>query len=334
MVTTDICWDFSGHWLIQWCNQPAMQLLWPSCVEAYSIKAYFASVDNRIEHLQLEKDKLALIFYDVAFVQDVAIRWQSTLRYFGFYFDLSDAPVLEQTSPVSAKDHYFISYGSSSTSPVFKASAGQRFKGLSVMISEDMLYELLDQFNDSDIEKYRLQLRWDDFLGITTMNKKIVQILLDIQPPEDAEKLVLEKVYLKGNVYRLLSIFLIHLVNRHNASYREASPDYKQVMMLDKMIVSNGLRSIPTIENAASEVYMSPSKFKGAFKEVFGDNYYHYYKELRLQQARSLLMDRTLTIKGIAYGLGYASADSFCKAFTQRFGAKPGSLLPERKRFR
>jgi transcriptional regulator GlxA family with amidase domain len=51
-----------------------------------------------------------------------------------------------------------------------------------------------------------------------------------------------------------------------------------------------------------------------------------YYLGLRLQEARNLLNETTLSILEVAVATGFNSRSSFSKAYKTRFGASPSLL--------
>jgi AraC-like DNA-binding protein len=326
MIITNIYWDFSGSWLKRWCNEPEMQLLQPAYLNNDSLKAHFDASDNTIEHIELEKNNLGVVVYDLSFDFDVTVRWQSAFRYFGCYFDLSDLPALQQIYPAPTAVQYLISYGSSHTCPEFKACAGKRFKGISILISEEMLYRLLSQFCDGDIKNYVEYFNWDTFQGIAAINNEMLGILYDIADSSAVTNSVLRKMHLYGNIHRLLSCFIAHIL-RAEPIHINLSADKAQLIRFDKMIMAGRLSCLPSITAAAAELYMSASKFKCLFKEIFGATYHSYYREKKLQQAMLLLKGGCNSVGEVTGKLGYKSASTFSQIFRQRFGIQPGEAL-------
>jgi AraC family transcriptional regulator, transcriptional activator of the genes for pyochelin and ferripyochelin receptors len=60
---------------------------------------------------------------------------------------------------------------------------------------------------------------------------------------------------------------------------------------------------------------------------VFGVSVFALVQEERLKRAKQLIFEGEKNISAIAYELGYAYPQHFQRAFKQRFGVTPGSLL-------
>lgn len=81
-----------------------------------------------------------------------------------------------------------------------------------------------------------------------------------------------------------------------------------------------------TLEAMANCAGMSRSAFAGAFKQHVGETPAEYLARWRLTIAQSLLRGGT-SIKSVADQLGYASASSLSRAFTQIFGTSPRAWM-------
>lgn len=69
---------------------------------------------------------------------------------------------------------------------------------------------------------------------------------------------------------------------------------------------------------------MSRTVFSDRFKQVVGMPPMRYVSTWRMQRARRLLADGTLTFARIAEIVGYESAAAFSRVFEQRVGVPPG----------
>ncbi|WP_153796609.1 helix-turn-helix domain-containing protein [Foetidibacter luteolus] len=85
----------------------------------------------------------------------------------------------------------------------------------------------------------------------------------------------------------------------------------------------------PTIEQAARNAAMSPTKFKNLFRQMFGQTYYQYYKNIRMYKAKELLQQQKMNVSEVGYMLGYQSLSKFTKAFKDVFSITPGNLVAD-----
>lgn len=83
------------------------------------------------------------------------------------------------------------------------------------------------------------------------------------------------------------------------------------------------LRHDLSVEVLAQKACLSPRHFVRRFKQGFGANPGEFVETLRLDEARRRLSLSTSTIEGVADSVGFASADSFRRAFQRRFGLPP-----------
>jgi AraC-like DNA-binding protein len=77
------------------------------------------------------------------------------------------------------------------------------------------------------------------------------------------------------------------------------------------------------IENIARELGMSVSGFHHHFKEVTAMSPLQFQKQLRLQEARRLMLDEHLDAASAGYRVGYDDAAHFNREYKRLFGAPP-----------
>ncbi len=77
------------------------------------------------------------------------------------------------------------------------------------------------------------------------------------------------------------------------------------------------------IEDLAREVHMSPSGLHHHFKAVTALSPLQYQKQLRLQEARRLMLIEALDATEASYRVGYESPSQFNREYSRLFGAPP-----------
>ncbi|HEY8743531.1 MAG TPA: helix-turn-helix domain-containing protein, partial [Chloroflexota bacterium] len=77
------------------------------------------------------------------------------------------------------------------------------------------------------------------------------------------------------------------------------------------------------IEGLARELGMSVSGFHHHFKAVTGLSPLQFQKQLRLQEARRLMLGERLDAASAGYRVGYDDASHFNREYKRRFGAPP-----------
>lgn len=84
-----------------------------------------------------------------------------------------------------------------------------------------------------------------------------------------------------------------------------------------------------TLETLARKAAMSRTSFAERFREVVGETPHQYLTHWRVQNARRLLAESSLSLERIALRVGYESAASFSRVFKKEMGATPGAYRRE-----
>ena len=77
------------------------------------------------------------------------------------------------------------------------------------------------------------------------------------------------------------------------------------------------------VEDLAGQVKMSPSSFHHHFKAVTSMSPLQYQKQLRLLEARRLMLAENSDAANAAYQVGYESPSQFSREYSRMFGAPP-----------
>ena len=88
-------------------------------------------------------------------------------------------------------------------------------------------------------------------------------------------------------------------------------------------IINENLSSEISLEEISKRVEISPFYFSKLFKEETGENFIEYITMARMQRAKELLQDRSLSIKEISGEAGYADPNYFSKLFKKVVGMTP-----------
>lgn len=77
------------------------------------------------------------------------------------------------------------------------------------------------------------------------------------------------------------------------------------------------------MDELAATAHMSPSTFRQHFRGLTGMSPLQYQKQLRLQEARQLMLNHDLDASSTAARVGYESASQFSRDYSRLFGAPP-----------
>lgn len=124
---------------------------------------------------------------------------------------------------------------------------------------------------------------------------------------------------LAGIVQHMIGLLNYLLRNRtgHATDLLEQSVEKAKIIMDERVSGEIDLYDL------ASELNLSYSWFRKTFKEYTGHSPARYFQLLKLQRAQRLLSDTELSIKEIAYSLGYKSTEHFFSIFKKHTGCTP-----------
>lgn len=77
------------------------------------------------------------------------------------------------------------------------------------------------------------------------------------------------------------------------------------------------------IDDLATQAHMSPSTFRHHFGMVTGMSPLQYLKQLRLQDARQLMLNEDIDANSASVRVGYESASQFSREYARLFGSPP-----------
>ena len=106
--------------------------------------------------------------------------------------------------------------------------------------------------------------------------------------------------------------------------------EYEQFNYVRNYLVSD-LTNPPTIEWLAKQVGINQSKLKKGFKQVFGKSIYAYFLTERMNKAKQLLMENSVTETAVM--MGYSNISHFSSAFRKQFGVLPKEIRRQNSNF-
>ena len=114
-------------------------------------------------------------------------------------------------------------------------------------------------------------------------------------------------------------------MNKRERKIRLTKTD-KESLQSAKELISKNLSKRMTITDMAAQAGMNRSKLTAAFKNFYGKSIYHFILDVRMQNAKQLLLEDDLPIKTIAKLCGYSNIQSFSKVFKKYWGEAPAQF--------
>jgi len=232
--------------------------------------------------------------------------------------------------PVADKKPFFrndIFLTEASDSASLRLTAGTTVKRLLIYCSHELAVQYLPaDFHEKLAAFAKANSASDNPLFISLTHRTMLKELFEIKDNDPVSQ-----------IKRLSSV--IHLIERslHSFLRQEQATLPRTVKKTDlesmqhiERILSSRLEGFPSLESLAHEVFMSTSKLKNLFKQVYGHTLYDYYNKSRLQRARELLINGQVSIKQAGSEIGFSNLSHFAKAFRKEFGILPRDLVKGR----
>jgi two-component system response regulator YesN len=86
-----------------------------------------------------------------------------------------------------------------------------------------------------------------------------------------------------------------------------------------------------TVDSMAKELFISPSYFLHLFSEKTGTTFTEYLAEVRIRNAKEMLLKSTDPVTGIAYRTGFNDSNYFSTVFKNRVGCTPSEYRKRNK---
>ncbi|QJD86765.1 response regulator transcription factor [Cohnella herbarum] len=100
---------------------------------------------------------------------------------------------------------------------------------------------------------------------------------------------------------------------------RESSTVMKAMEYIRRSYANKGLK----LQDVAREVHLSPNYFSYLFKRVTDKNLWDYLTEIRMKEAKRLLLQSDKKRYEISESIGYESPEHFSRVFKKHFGVSP-----------
>jgi len=204
------------------------------------------------------------------------------------------------------------------TSHITEASLEKPFLSLLLLLDLKMVNEIIADLPLKDLPMYS-----DDTHESFTVG------LADI-PLMDAVFRLVKLIEEPAMIPHLADLFkkeiIIRLLNSSQGVYLRQLVKSGSVNQKIHQIVSwlkNNFAQPIRMDDLAVRAFMSPSTFRQHFREVTGMSPLQYQKQLRLQEARHLMLNQNLDAGRVATLIGYESASQFSREYSRLFGESP-----------
>jgi AraC-like DNA-binding protein len=212
-------------------------------------------------------------------------------------------------------------------SAYLRISAGSNVRRLLIFCSHELAMQYLPKEIFDKLASFARENSISEHpLFINLSHRTMLKELFELKENDP-----LNPIRMLAGIIHLIEKFLHSFLRQEQATLpRTVKKNDLESMQHVEQILSSRLEGFPSLESLAHEVFMSTSKLKNLFKQVYGHTLYDYYNKSRLQRARDLLITGQCSIKQAGSEIGFSNLSHFAKAFRKEFGILPRDLVKGR----
>ncbi|MBT1689705.1 helix-turn-helix transcriptional regulator [Dawidia soli] len=139
---------------------------------------------------------------------------------------------------------------------------------------------------------------------------------------------LLKRMLLESKVLDLLVLLLKQITPERQFRGLTVRLDDVDKLYEVKRLVEQHITHQHSLRELARQVGLNEFKLKKGFRELFGTTIFSYLLDLRMEHARQLLLQGTMTVKEVAEEVGYRYTKNFLAAFKKKFKILPGAVGP------
>ena len=209
---------------------------------------------------------------------------------------------------------------------IFTMLPGHKIKMLALNISAEWIFHefrdadpgILFQVHDLFYEKKpSLYTEEASFTLHHTLGE--LQYLMNKEQPDS--------LHARTKTRTILQDLLGRLQNCYSSEKNDNNQQLQAKMLsVEKILDEYVDKNLPSIKAIAKQVALSESTLKRNFKKVYGISVYELYLKKKMQLARQMLDQQPISVKEVAYMLGYEKTSNFITIFKKFYECSPGAL--------
>jgi len=185
-------------------------------------------------------------------------------------------------------------------------------------------YPTLNSFLSKFEEKRPVVLHSKN-MGITSEMNSILNELTHCK-----RKGVLKSLFTEAKILKLLMLQLEQFEAEQTAFKKLSIKDYDiEKIHQAKSILEENLSVSISLIDLAHKAGLNDFKLKKGFKEIYGTTVFGYLNDLRMNEAKKLLVANEMPVVDISQICGYKFVQNFSKAFKLKFGITPEKFRRE-----
>lgn len=209
----------------------------------------------------------------------------------------------------------------------YELQSGAEYDYFLVVLSKDFYFKLIapeSVLHEDFVQKINkgeyTSFAHDDMF-VTHEMLKVISELKDNKRTGE-----LRRIHTESKISELL-VYQLEQLNDSFAEEREHLVGDDIIKLLKaRTILDERYAQAPTQRTLAEEIGMSESKLRQSFKDYFSVTIYDYLTRVRMEKARSLLLEACKSIAEVANATGYNHQQNFSAAFKKYFGIAPSDV--------
>lgn len=201
---------------------------------------------------------------------------------------------------------------------ILNASNDKPYLGIQLFFNADLILSILNESNQLAHKKINCGRGVFVSKNKFSLLEAITRLLLLLDSPDDIP--FLAPLIIKEIFYHVLKDEQGYKVSQFALMGTQSSSIAKVIN-----VITRDFNKPLRIEALAKDVNMSTSSLHSHFKKVTGMGPMQYQKQIRLQEARHILLTENLDAADAAFKVGYESPSQFSREYTRMFGLPPKS---------
>ncbi len=150
----------------------------------------------------------------------------------------------------------------------------------------------------------------------------LLKILFQGLPGEDEQLIAnVERLY-ACNQFQDVEMIISQVVQRLEKKLTADDSPSHVISIVEQYILKHYMEEL-SLDILADKVYLTPHYLSSIFSREKGIGINRYIKNVRMENAKGLLLDTNMKINDICKAVGYSNLSYFCKAFRNEYGVTP-----------
>lgn len=207
---------------------------------------------------------------------------------------------------------------------IIEATPDQPYLCVRLSFNSDQILDIIKESKQDFEEKPGLERGLTVTKGNSLLLDALLRLVSLLETPEEIP--VLAPLFIREILYRVLQ-------DKHGYILKQFAVIGSHARAISKAInlINNNFEKPLRIDELAKEINMSSSSLHHCFKKVTAMSPLQYQKQIRLQEARRLLLSEVLEAAEAGYKVGYESPSQFSREYARMFGLPPISDIKRLK---